>query len=257
MEFRMLGALQASHDGTLVDLGRRRERCLLGVLLLEAGRAVRVDRLVELLWDDCPPRTVQATLRSHVSRLRDHLDPDDDGTRGVTLRRVGNAYAVTVNRSDVDALLFCDTVDWARDLKPHDKRAEQLRGALRLWQGPLLADELSAGLRARLEIPWIERRLAALELAIEAELAAGRHRELIGELAALTAEHPLRERFTALLMVAMYLDGRQAEAVEAFGRLGWKLREELGLDPNPEIRRLYQRIIEGGREVKELVLSRP
>lgn len=256
MEFRVLGAMQASHDGVPVSLGRRRERCLLGVLLLEAGTPVPVDRLVDLLWDESPPRTVRATLRSHVSRLRELLDPDHDGARGVALRRVGNAYAVQVSRADVDALRFRDTVDRARDLLEHDKRAQALRGALRLWQGPLLAGELSARLRERLEVPWTERRLAALAMAIEADLAAGRHRELIGELAALTAEHPLNERFTALLMVAMYLDGRQADAVEAFGRLGYHLSQELGLDPNPEIRRLYQRIIEGGRGVKELVLTR-
>ena len=218
--------------------------------------AVRVDRLVELLWDDDPPRTVRATLRSHVSRLRENLDPDSDGARGVALRREGSAYAVHVNRDDVDALRFRDTVEWARELKPHAERAERLRGALRLWQGPLLADELSDPLRERLETPWTERRLAALQMAIEADLAAGRHRKVVGELAELVVEHPLRERFTALLMVAMYLDGRQAEALEAFQRLSRHLREELGLDPNPEIRRLHQRIIEGRREVAELVLAR-
>lgn len=245
MEFTVLGALEATHDGRPVTLGRRRERCLLGILLLEAGTAIPVERLVELLWEDEPPRTVQATLRTHVSRLREHLDPGQDGAFGVTMRRTGDAYTVKVDRDRVDALRFCDAVEFARDLEPADKRAGAMRDALKWWHGPLLAGELTASLRDRLEPPWTERRLAAVEMAIEADLDAGRHREVIGELRTLAAEYPLRERFTAMLMLALYRAGRQADALEAFGRLAHLLRCDLGLDPNPGIQRLHMRILEG------------
>ena len=245
MEFTVLGALEATHDGRPVSLGRRRERCLLGILLLEAGTAIPVERLVELLWEDEPPRTVHATLRTHVSRLREHVDPGHNGALGITVRRTGDAYTAQVNRDRVDALRFCDAVEFARDLEPADKRAGAVRDALKWWHGPLLAGELTTSLRDRLEPPWTERRLAAVEMAIEADLDAGRHRQVIGELRTLTAEHPLRERFTAMLMLALCRDGRQADALDAFGRLTHRLRDELGLDPNPGIRRLHLRILEG------------
>jgi tetratricopeptide (TPR) repeat protein len=118
-----------------------------------------------------------------------------------------------------------------------------LREALRLWRGPLLADEASDLLRSRLGAPWTELRLTALEMVIEAELAQEHHRDVVGELTTLIADNPFRERLTGLLMLALYRSGRQAEALEAFGQLDARLRGELGLDPVPELRELQRRIL--------------
>ncbi|HUN35083.1 MAG TPA: BTAD domain-containing putative transcriptional regulator [Trebonia sp.] len=241
VEFRVLGPVRVERAGQEVAIGRRRERCLLGILLLEAGHPVPKARLTDLLWDGDPPANARAALRTHLSRLRALLDTD--GEPGLELVHTAGGYAALVEPQVVDALRFRDLVKQARGIAEPTERAEVLRRAVRLWRGPLLADAASDWVRERLEAPWAEARLAAVEDAIDAELASGRERELVGELNALCAEYPHRERFTALLMLALYRDGRQGEALTAFARHDAVVRGELGLDPGPELRELQQRIL--------------
>lgn len=243
MRFRLLGMVQVEHGGRLVEVGRRRERCLLGVLLLEAGRAVPLDRLVGLLWDGQPPESAKATLRTHVSRLRALLATNDGGRFGVGLVHTRGGYLAQVDPATVDALRFRDLIEQARGVTEPGTRAGLLRAALALWRGPLLANAASDRLQQRLRPWWSETRLAALEDAIEAELACGWHRELIGELETLSLEYPHRERFVGLLMLALYRGGRQAEALAAFSRADRRLRREVGLDVSPELRELHRRIL--------------
>jgi len=238
VEFRVLGPVEVEHIGRPVDVGRRRERCLLGILLLHAGTAVPVARLIDLLWDGEASEAARAAVRVHVSRLRSRL-----GIGDALPVRSGDGYLMRVEPESVDALRFRGMVEQARGIVPAAERAALLRQALGLWRGPLLADAASDRLRDRIGAPWTELRLAALEAAIESELDCGRHRELVGELTALTAEHPERERFTGMLMLALYRSARQAEALEVFARRDRWFREELGLDPGPELRELHQRIL--------------
>lgn len=238
MEFRVLGAVEVVHEGRTLDLGRRRERRLLGILLLEAGKAVPDERLVDLLWDGDGPEGARAALRAHISRLRARLDSGH-----IELVRSGEGYLARVDPDSVDALRFRRLVERARGRAPAAERAALLREALGLWRGPLLADAASDRLRDRIEAPWVELRLAAQTTAIELELEAGRHQELIGELTVLAAEHAYREQFTGLLMLALYRAGRQTEALQAFANLDRRMRENLGLEPGPELRDLHRRVL--------------
>jgi DNA-binding SARP family transcriptional activator len=140
VQFRVLGRVEADHHGTPVPLGRRRERCLLGVLLLDAGRPVPSDRLAALLWDDSPPVTARAAITTHMSRLRSRLDPHDDGSLGVRLVHRQGGYLAEVDPQAVDASRFRARYERARTMTDPAERSACLREALALWRGPVLAD---------------------------------------------------------------------------------------------------------------------
>jgi DNA-binding SARP family transcriptional activator len=144
MKFRLLGVLEAEHDGRRVVLDRRRERCLLGVLLLAAGRTVSVDRLLDLLWEEKLSRAARASLHTHVSQLRSRLDPEGNGCFGVRLVHTDGGYLIEVDREQIDAHRFRSLVDHAVNLSDHEERARLIRQALALWRGPILLDVASA-----------------------------------------------------------------------------------------------------------------
>ncbi|HEV2780881.1 MAG TPA: BTAD domain-containing putative transcriptional regulator [Actinophytocola sp.] len=243
MKFRLLGALEVEHGGRRVVLDRRRERCLLGVLLLASGRTVSVDRLLELLWEENPSRTARASLHSHVSRLRSRLDPEGDGRFGVQLAHTDGGYLIQVDREQVDAHRFRLLVDRAVKLTDHEERARLIRQALALWRGPILLDVASDRLRERVGAELMELRSTAAETMFEAELACGRHQDIVGELTSWVAEFPFRERLVASLMLALYRSGRHTESLIVYERTRDRLRDSLGLDPCPELQRLHGRIL--------------
>ncbi|MFI6320048.1 BTAD domain-containing putative transcriptional regulator [Nonomuraea sp. NPDC050556] len=220
----LLGVVRAWRDGVEVDAGSPKMRLLLAVLALAEGRAVSKDRLIDLLWDDEPPRTALNSLRTYVSRLRSVL-----GDRAIM--SAGDGYALGSFDSDLaefEALVA-------------DGRPGQ---ALKLWAGEALSGlegAFAAGQRARLE----ELRLAALELRAEQDLDAGRHQEVVAELSALHAAHPLREQLSRLLMLALYRADRQAEAIAVYTGTRQLLDDELGVSPGQGLASLYQRIITG------------
>jgi DNA-binding SARP family transcriptional activator/tetratricopeptide (TPR) repeat protein len=226
-----------------VELGRRRERCLLGILLLQAGATVSIERLMDLLWDDVPPSAARASLHAHVSRLRRRLDPDDDGALGIRLHSQHGGYVVEVPPDSVDAHRFRALVARARELSDPAHRSAALREGLALWRGPLLADVASDRLRERIGTELTEGRLIATELAIEADLALGRTAEAVAELTALVGQHRLRERPRAQLMLALYRCGRQADALEVFRDTRQLLHDELGIEPGPELQQMQRRIL--------------
>ena len=239
MEFRILGPLEAWHEGRELALGGPKPRALLAVLLLHANEVVPADRLIDDLWGEDSPEHAADALRVNVSRLRKALPPDVLATRTP-------GYLVRVEPDDVDLQRFEQLVDEARDLLRRAlpaEAAERLRRALSLWRGAPLADfayeSFAQAAIARLE----EIRLAAVELRIEADLALGRHRELAGELEALVAEHPLRERLRGYLMKALYRAERQAEALEAYQDARRALVDELGIEPGPELQELERAIL--------------
>jgi DNA-binding SARP family transcriptional activator len=235
MEFRLLGPLEVVDAGLALELGGVKQRSLLAVLLLHANEIVSVDRLIDELWGSAPPRTVGKSIQVYVSRLRKELGDDRLVTRSP-------GYALRVEPSEVDVSRFEQLVATA-DRADAVRAGRLLREALALWRGPPLAD-LAYEPFAEMEVARLEElRWAGLERRIDADLAAGHHAALIGELQALIGQHPLRERLRGQLMLALYRSGRQAEALDAYRRARQELMDELGLEPGEELKRLEHAIL--------------
>jgi DNA-binding SARP family transcriptional activator len=243
VEFRILGPLEVVHEETTVSIGRSRERALLALLLLSPNRVVSAERLAEDLWAGSPPEGAIQSLRVFVSRLRKALR--EAGGDGVLLTKAPG-YVVRVEPSALDAARFEALVVEGREQAAqgdHQRAALTLRAALSLWRGPALADVADAPLARAEAVRLEESRLAATEERIEADLACGRHGELVAELDALTRAHPLRERLWAQRMIALYRAGRQADALRAYQELRDLLAEELGLEPGSALARLEGAIL--------------
>ncbi|GIF66164.1 SARP family transcriptional regulator [Asanoa ishikariensis] len=235
MEFRLLGPVEVSACGGRVGIGRRQERWVLAILLLEAGQAVPVGRLVELIWSGEPPRGARGVVQTYISRLRALLG---DAAR-IVLHN--GAYRIDVDPQKVDAHQFAALVAEARESDDPHHRGGLLRDALALWRGPALED-VGPG-RERLAARLEEARKTALDLRIVADLEAGQHGELIGELTELCAGAPLDERLAGHLMTALFRDGRRPDALAAYGWIRDRVRTELGLEPGDELRQLHTRIL--------------
>jgi DNA-binding SARP family transcriptional activator len=240
-EFRILGPLEVAQGGGLVSLTGARQRALLAVLLLHVGEAVSTDRLIDELWGDDPPAAGSAALRVRVSQLRRALGPAGEL---IVTRPPG--YALALAPEQLDLRRFESLVATGQAALAHEDPAaavESLGEALALWRGPALADFSYAQFAQAAILRLEELRLAAIELRAEAQLALGDHARLAGELQALVLEHPLRERLCGQLMLALYREGRQAEALEAYREARRRLVEEFGLEPGPELRDLQRRIL--------------
>lgn len=243
IEFRILGPLEVSADGRLLTLGGPKQRALLGLLLVHANETVARDRLIEELWAEAAPATVESALHVYLSRLRRLLN--SAGASGLLVRQA-HGYTLRVEPEQLDANRFRRLVVEGSEALATGKAelaAERLREALALWRGPPLADLQSERFAATAGARLGEERVSALEQRLEADLALGRHRELIGELETLVAEHPYRERLRAQLMLALYRSGRQAEALRVYQDARRTLAEELGLEPGQELKELEQAIL--------------
>ena len=239
LEVRLLGPLEVLRGGSTVPLGGPKPRALLAVLALDLGRIVSVDLLVENLWPGATPDTAPHAVQVYVSQLRKAL-----GTEAIARR--GPGYALELDPERIDLHRFVRLVDEGREtLAAEDPAAAAtvLREALGLWRGPALADFAYEPFAqtdiARLE----EHRIVALEERIEADLALGRHAELVSELEALADAQPLRERPRAQLMLALYRSGRQADALAAYRAARDTLVEELGIEPGPGLKSLEAAIL--------------
>src|SRR5690349_2344754 len=236
MEFRILGPLEVVDGGRKIALDRRRLRALLAFLLLHANELISSDRLIDEVWGPDPPKTAGASLQNYVSRLRKAIGAD-----AVVSQPPG--YVLRVDPVQFDLARFERLSAEGRGAPEARERAEKLRAALALWRGPAL-DDLAFEPFARDEVGRLEEaRLAVLEDCIDGELELGHAGALVGELEELVEEHPLRERFRAQLMRALYRAGRQAEALHAFQEAREVLTEELGLEPGEELRVLQQAIL--------------
>ena len=226
-EFRILGPLEVVLDGQAVQLGGQRQRALLAALLVHHGQVVSTGRLVDLLWGERAPKTATTSLQNAVSQLRRELGADIVQTRAP-------GYLVAVEPDELDAARFEALFAQAR-VAPAAERAALLRSALALWRGPALADladeEFTQGEIRRLE----ELRLDAQEERIAADIELGLHREVTGELEALAAVSPLRERVCYLRMLALYRSGRQAEALQVFRDTRHAFSEQLGIEPGADL----------------------
>ncbi|HEV2639726.1 MAG TPA: BTAD domain-containing putative transcriptional regulator [Actinocrinis sp.] len=241
MRFGLLGTVVVERDGALVEMNSAMPRTVLAALLLHANTIVPVQTLIEVLWGGEPPASVTASLQNHVMRLRRLLGEEG----GARIRAVAPGYLIEVRPGELDLDVFAGlTVSGrlAAQSGDWDRASADLGAALALWRGDPAADV--PGLAGHRGLRRLARtRLRALGDRIEADLELGRHRELIGELGSLVAEHPLREGFHRQLMLALYRADRQAEALEVFQRLRRRLAQGLGAQPSVAIRRLHGRIL--------------
>ena len=241
MDFRILGPLEVEEAGRAIPMVGTKQRSLLAILLLHANEPVSTDALIEALWGEQPPLSARKALQVYVSRLRRAFG----GSSGRVVTQP-TGYRIHVEPGELD-LDRCERLgdrgrealleqDWVR-------AGQHLRKALALWRGPPLADLIYESF-AQAEAGRLEElRLALLEDRIDADLGAGRHAELVGELEALVGEHPLRERLRRQLVLALYRSGRQAEALASYRAARATLDEELGLEPTPALRELEQAIL--------------
>jgi DNA-binding SARP family transcriptional activator len=242
----VLGPVEVRRNGEPVDLGGPQQRAVVAHLALEAGRVVSVERLIDRLWGDRPPRTPLGTLQSYVSRLRRVLEPAREaGGAPSVLVSEAPGYVLRVDPSAVDVHRFTALVADARGAAAASPaRAVALFDeALEVWRGPAFAgvgpDDQVRPIVVRLD----EERAAAVEDRFDVLLALGRHVEIVPALQAQIDEHPMRERLWGQLALALYRSSRQADALRALGRARSTLLEELGLDPGPELRELESRIL--------------
>jgi DNA-binding SARP family transcriptional activator/class 3 adenylate cyclase/tetratricopeptide (TPR) repeat protein len=243
VEFRILGPLEVLDGDRPVPLPRGRGRALLALLVLRADEVVSTDRLIDWLWGETPPPTAITALHGLVSTLRKRLEPARGaGEAPAIIETRPPGYVLAIDRGEVDAHRFRRLLEEVAGA-PAPERAAKLRTALGLWRGSALADFMYEPF-AQTEIAVLEElRMAAIEERIDADLALGRHAELVGELKDLTAEQPLRERLRGQLMLALYRSGRQAEALEIYRTTRRVLVEELGIEPGPALQALEQAIL--------------
>jgi WD40 repeat protein/DNA-binding SARP family transcriptional activator len=239
MQLHLLGPVEAGVNGRMLPLGGAKQRSVLAMLALEANRTVSADHLVEGLWGEHPPPSAAKMVQNYVWRLRTALGEDS----GVEIATRGRGYELRIDEDAVDARRFERLLAEAVRAAREGAASEAAREALALWRGRAL-DDVADEPFAAAEIRRLEAlRVEAAELAIAADLAAGRHHEVVGEIDALLADHPLREPLHAHRMLALYRCGRQADALEAYREARRTLVEEMGLEPGPELRRLHEAIL--------------
>src|SRR5919197_222312 len=240
MEFGILGPLEVRSEHGRVAVAGGKPAAVLAVLLLHPNEPVSVDKLAIALWGEDVPGGASRTVQVHVSRLRKALGNPE------VLITTPAGYCLVVQPGELDATRFEELVRSGRQTLANGEAAEAsnvLREALTLWRGPPLADFVAEPFApaeiARLE----EQRLEALETRLEADLAAGRHRDVVSELQHLAAEHPTREQLVEHLMLALYRCGRQAEALEAYREAHRVLLDEIGVEPRAQLRELQAAIL--------------
>jgi len=239
VDFRLLGLLEVDDDGDAVELPRGKERALLAVLLLNANEPVSSDRLIDHLWGEQPPANAAKTVQVYVSRLRKAIGAAE-------LQTTPGGYVLAAAGEQVDVRRFERLAREGRAQLDGDEpeRAERLLSeALELWRGPPLADFAFEPF-AQAEVRRLEElRSEVVADRVEARLAQGRNDAVFADLDSLVQQNPLWERPRRLLMLALYRAGRQADALELYRATRVLLRDELGLEPSPELRELEQQIL--------------
>jgi DNA-binding SARP family transcriptional activator/basic membrane lipoprotein Med (substrate-binding protein (PBP1-ABC) superfamily) len=245
---RVLGPLEAKVGEAAVELGGRKQQAVLAALLLRAGEVVPDDRLIDDVWGEQPPAAVGHSLEAYVSNLRRVLAP-----HGVAIERRGGGYRLDLGPASLDAQVFETLVEQAASALAagdRDQAASAAGEALSLWHGPLLAGTpLHRGGRAEAE-RLEERRSRAFEIRVDADLALGRHADVVAELGSAVEADPYRQRLVAQLMIALYRTDRHAEALDVYERTRRALDADLGLQPSEDLQRLAGRIVRQEPELR-------
>jgi DNA-binding SARP family transcriptional activator/tetratricopeptide (TPR) repeat protein len=247
MEIQLFGDVRLRVAGRDLDVGTPRQQSVLAALVIEAGRPVSVDSLIDRVWGDAAPVEARNVLYSHVSRIR-HLLTKATGLAGESLAQLERRHAGYLLRVDpdlVDLLRFRRLVAEGRDRQRGEAaRVDALGRALRLWQGTPLA-ALRGEWVGQVQASWYRLRLDAMVQWGQLELRRGEAESVIAALYDVAAENPLVEPLEAVLMQALWAAGREAEALDRFATLRRRLAEELGADPSAELRALHQAILRG------------
>ena len=246
LRFEILGPQRAWYADREIDLGPGKQRAVLAVLLLSAGRPVSTGQIVEAVWPEDPPANGPNVVQKYVAGLRRVLEPDrSPRTPGQVLSLTDAGYLLRVGPEAVDAVRFERGIHRARQRRAEGRAVEaltELATALDLWQGePFTGFTGSVFEAARQRL--VELRAVALETRAELTLDLGRHREMVGELLELVAEFPVRERLRHHLMLSLYRSGRQAEALAAYREIADLLRDEHGIEPGDALQELHRRIL--------------
>jgi len=247
---KLLGSLEASLDDTSIVPSAAKQRQLLALLALNAGRAVSMSTMMAELWGDQQPRAASTTLHTYIGKLRRELElalqphSDFDAKRLLVTEPVG--YSLRAPSSDTDVGRYEHLATAGRvaaDRGDYETASRNLTAALSLWRGMALSDVI-AGQHLSVEIVRLEEnRLSDLDLRIESDLRLGRHRKQLGELAGLCARFPLAENFSTKYMLALYRSGQQWRALEVFQRLRSTMTEELGVEPSNNMQRLHMAML--------------
>lgn len=250
LSIKILGPFSAHLGHLAVAPSAAKQRQILALLALNAGRVVTVPTLTEELWGDYPPRSSSTTLQTYVMQLRNRLAAaatvGREARQLLSTRHCGYLLEAQPCRTDVEEFERLARAGRGAAEDGDQREASELLGrALALWRGPALVD-VRTGRVLELEAAALnESRLGVLERRIEADLALRRHADMLGELTVLVARNPMNENFCALLMTALYRSGHVGRALETFQRLRAVLRDELGVEPCPRLQRLQQAILSG------------
>jgi SARP family transcriptional regulator, regulator of embCAB operon len=244
VEFGVLGPLQMSVGDALVPLGTPKQRAVLAVLVVNANRPVDIDTLISAAWNQRPPSGARATLHAYISNLRRLMS-----SAGIDRTLLANAppgYRLAVGENQSDLGRFRTKKDaglHAAAAAQFEQASQQISDALAQWRGPFLEDLRDFQFVETLATAFDEEKVVAHTAHVEAQIACGRPDAVIMELETLIVEHPYREPLWAQLIAAYYLAGRQSDALEAYLRLKTSLAEDLGIDPGPKLRELYEQVL--------------
>jgi DNA-binding SARP family transcriptional activator len=250
LNIKLLGPLYAQLNGRTVAVSAPKQRQVLALLALNIGRVVTVSTLTEELWGDTPPRSYGTTLQTYVLQLRNALASVTSGNvvaRSIlSTRHSGYLLEESVCRIDVEeASSLALAGRMAMECHDYTAASEQLTRALDMWRGPALVD-VRMGRVLELEAAVLEQtKIGVFERRVEADLALGRHIDLLGELTLAAARNAMNENLCALLMITLYRTGYVGRSLEAFHRIRSVLAEDLGVEPSPRLQRLQRAILSG------------
>lgn len=239
MELRVLGPVEAVVDGRVIDLGAPRQRCVLAILALEPNRVIPTERLIDAIWDTAAPAAAKSSIQAYISRLR-RVFADVDS---VSLTTRTGGYRLDIAAESIDLHRFRLLITKAKESADPAAAGEFFRQALDLWRGESLSDVRTTWLADRVCAGLEQERLDALEDHFDCRLALGAHADIVSALRGLVAEHPLREKLTCQLMLALYRNGQRASALEVYHCAAEHIAEELGLDPGAELQRMHEAVL--------------
>jgi len=251
VRFELLGSVRGWRDGKELQLGSPQQRALLAMLLLAGGRQVPLETILDGLWGEDTPKTAVGTVRTYVSRLRGHLETRPGEEPYVLITSIGSGYAVQPDSFVLDVDEFQNRLAEARAARANQetaKAAQLMRDALALWRGIPLAGMPGPYADSR-RLHLSDVCMAALEESLALDVATGEHATAIPELRTLLRKQPFHEGLAQTLMLALYKSGRQAEALVVFDDMRRRLRDHLGLDPEPATREMHQRILRADSEL--------
>jgi DNA-binding SARP family transcriptional activator len=250
LRFNILGTLEFIYNGRVCVPPAPKVRTVLALLLARPNRLVGIDSIIEELWGPQPPKSAVTTTQTYIYHLRRKFEFEAGiADSAAMLSTNPPGYVLRVDDGQLDAVTFEQLTAQGRVLLDEGRAAEaarRLREALALWRGPALANTTAGRLIEAYVTHLEETRIRALEMRVQADIALGRHRELIPELRSLVAAYPLNEWFHGQLIDALHRAGRRGEALRAYQQVRQILNEELGLEPSGELQRLQHDVLTGG-----------